>query len=242
MPRKHVPDLDILESPLISAEPFGSLLGNMPPSALAEKIFNDPHSWQETEDDHQNEDIADMTDAITWLEMELRKYDITGDKKRLARTPFPRSAPDTGSSSSSSSNWSILECYGVRPETPRTRSPGKPPTPRTRNSLPPYTPLPSSEISFPSSSPSASSSPSSSPDAHTLASKFTDTLSHLTSESRLSIRKLPVLPDCPIRPRNLAISRSPPAGPRPRSLTGNNGTPFRRRQQSERSPRSSCII
>jgi len=44
MVRKYHPDLDLLDSPLISPTPLTSV-GGVPGSAIAEKIFNDPDSW-----------------------------------------------------------------------------------------------------------------------------------------------------------------------------------------------------
>ncbi|KAG6867999.1 hypothetical protein C0993_008555 [Termitomyces sp. T159_Od127] len=64
MSRKQVPDLDSLESPLISANPLGSILGVIPGSALAERIFNDPDSWLGPDDD--DGDLED-TDVVKWL-------------------------------------------------------------------------------------------------------------------------------------------------------------------------------
>ncbi|KAF5378097.1 hypothetical protein D9615_007636 [Tricholomella constricta] len=80
MLRKHVPDLDLLESPLISANPFGSILGVVPGSALAERIFNDPQSWG-TEDDDED-DPEDFKGAMAWLADEVGKYD--GDELGLS--------------------------------------------------------------------------------------------------------------------------------------------------------------
>ncbi|KAG6841658.1 hypothetical protein C0991_008643 [Blastosporella zonata] len=79
--RKHVPDLDSLESPLISANPFGSILGVVPGSALAERIFNDPESWHGADDD--DGDLKDV-EVMTWLADEVEKYDVNADELRLS--------------------------------------------------------------------------------------------------------------------------------------------------------------
>ncbi|KAH0580381.1 hypothetical protein J132_00125 [Termitomyces sp. J132] len=68
MSRKQVPDLDSLESPLISANPFGPILGVVPGTALAERIFNDPDSWQGADDD--DGDLKDA-EAMRWLADEV---------------------------------------------------------------------------------------------------------------------------------------------------------------------------
>ncbi|KAG5641456.1 hypothetical protein DXG03_005145 [Asterophora parasitica] len=85
MLRKDVPDLDLPESPLISANPFGSTLGVVPGSALAERIFNDPRSWGGSDDDNDDELLASK-DAITWLADEMAKY--SGEE--LALSPVDR--------------------------------------------------------------------------------------------------------------------------------------------------------
>lgn len=69
--RKHYPDLDLLDSPLISANPFGTMLG-VPGSAIAEKIFNDPESWQDS--DKENLDRETTKDPMAWLAEELEKF------------------------------------------------------------------------------------------------------------------------------------------------------------------------
>ncbi|KAG6909406.1 hypothetical protein DXG01_000707 [Tephrocybe rancida] len=83
--RKHVPDLDSLESPLISANPFGSVLGVVPGSALAERIFNDPGSWQGADDDEG--DLEDG-EAMTWLAEEVERSQANGDE--LCLSPVDR--------------------------------------------------------------------------------------------------------------------------------------------------------
>ncbi|KAG6833298.1 hypothetical protein H0H87_008930 [Tephrocybe sp. NHM501043] len=82
--RKHVPDLDSLESPLISASPFGSILGVVPGSALAERIFNDPDSWQGTDDD----DDLKGTEAMSWLAEEVEQYQANDEE--LCLSPVDR--------------------------------------------------------------------------------------------------------------------------------------------------------
>ncbi|KAG6811580.1 hypothetical protein H0H92_006744 [Tricholoma furcatifolium] len=80
--RKHVPDLDSLESPLISANPFGSILGAVPGTALAEKIFNDPDSWQTADDD--DDDLHDTAEAIAWLAEEVDTCHVSTDGPSLS--------------------------------------------------------------------------------------------------------------------------------------------------------------
>ncbi|KAG6872220.1 hypothetical protein C0995_011936 [Termitomyces sp. Mi166 len=84
MLRKQVPDLDSLESPLISANPFGSILGVVPGSALAERIFNDPNSWHGADDD------GDLigAEAMKWLADEIDKCQASGEE--LVLSPVDR--------------------------------------------------------------------------------------------------------------------------------------------------------
>lgn len=64
------PDLDILDSPLMS--PFTTSLNGVPGSAIAENIFNDPDSWEEN-DDADVEADADM-EPLAWLVEEIEKF------------------------------------------------------------------------------------------------------------------------------------------------------------------------
>jgi hypothetical protein len=69
-------DLEVmLESPLASAAPF-SALGGFPGSAIAERIFNDPDSWEDTDGDDGDypEDVED--DTLAWLTEEIEKIRI----------------------------------------------------------------------------------------------------------------------------------------------------------------------
>ncbi|KAG6875216.1 hypothetical protein C0992_004725 [Termitomyces sp. T32_za158] len=84
MVRKQVPDLGSLESPLISANPFGSILGIVPDSALAERIFNDPDSWQGADDDDDDDDVFKDTDSVKWLADEVRIYQAIGEELKLS--------------------------------------------------------------------------------------------------------------------------------------------------------------
>ncbi|GLB42796.1 hypothetical protein LshimejAT787_1202450 [Lyophyllum shimeji] len=85
--RKHVPDLDVLDSPLMSANPFGSTVGVVPGSALAERIFNDPEAWHGPEDD-DDVDLSEAKDAMAWLAEEVEEYHANGD--HLALSPVDR--------------------------------------------------------------------------------------------------------------------------------------------------------
>ncbi|TFK25831.1 hypothetical protein FA15DRAFT_668000 [Coprinopsis marcescibilis] len=73
MYRANVPtELDVLDSPLLSPTPLGSaFLGNVPGSALAERIFNDPGSWETSE---EYDDSA--LDQMAWLVDEVEKYGL----------------------------------------------------------------------------------------------------------------------------------------------------------------------
>ena len=67
------PDLDVLDSPLVSPTPFTSL-GGIPGSAIAENIFNDPDSWEENDiDDDADLDVLALN-PFTWLVGEIEKF------------------------------------------------------------------------------------------------------------------------------------------------------------------------
>jgi hypothetical protein len=66
MKRSQFLDLDLLDSPLISANSVLRL--SSPPSSIAEKIFNDPDSWHNSTDSP----IGDR-EAMEWLADELKK-------------------------------------------------------------------------------------------------------------------------------------------------------------------------
>ncbi|KAF5319724.1 hypothetical protein D9619_008821 [Psilocybe cf. subviscida] len=68
--KHNYPDLDILDSPLLSPT-AGAPFSTMPPSALADRIFNDPESWGE--DDTSDNDFPQDVDDLTWLTEELEK-------------------------------------------------------------------------------------------------------------------------------------------------------------------------
>jgi len=68
MVRKYHPDLDLLDSPLISPTPLTSV-GGIPGSAIAEKIFNDPDSW-----DNPLAQDPDATDPrMSWFVEQVEK-------------------------------------------------------------------------------------------------------------------------------------------------------------------------
>ncbi|EAU83422.1 hypothetical protein CC1G_12489 [Coprinopsis cinerea okayama7 len=79
---KNVPaELDVLDSPLLSPTPIGSaLLGNVPGSALAERIFNDPTAWK-TDDIIQGGGIGGrgapgelILDPMSWFVDEVERF------------------------------------------------------------------------------------------------------------------------------------------------------------------------
>jgi hypothetical protein len=67
----NYPDLDVLDSPLMSPTPLTSV-GGIPGSAIAERIFNDPDSWEESDDTDVPEDLAH--DPLAWLVDEIEKF------------------------------------------------------------------------------------------------------------------------------------------------------------------------
>ncbi|KAH9475351.1 hypothetical protein JR316_0012462 [Psilocybe cubensis] len=71
--RFNYPDLDVLDSPVLSPSPFGSgSLSSIPGSAIAERIFNDPDSWEETDGDEG--DFPEDVDQLAWLAEEIEKF------------------------------------------------------------------------------------------------------------------------------------------------------------------------
>jgi hypothetical protein len=68
--KSNYPDLDILDSPLLSPT-AGAPFSTIPPSALADRIFNDPESWGD--DDTSDNDFPQDVDDLTWLTEELEK-------------------------------------------------------------------------------------------------------------------------------------------------------------------------
>ena len=93
------PDLDVPDSPLISSTPSTSFLSEVPGSAIAENIFNDPDSWEENND---------AEDPLAWLVEEIEKFKVNSaelygafdpavhDKKNPGLTP-PASGVQLGS-------------------------------------------------------------------------------------------------------------------------------------------------
>ncbi|KIM44354.1 hypothetical protein M413DRAFT_379607 [Hebeloma cylindrosporum] len=67
----NYPDLDVPDSPLMSPTPLTS---GIPGSALAERIFNDPDSWEDNQidDDDFPEDVS-----IDWLAEEFERFKRT---------------------------------------------------------------------------------------------------------------------------------------------------------------------
>ncbi|KAJ2924026.1 hypothetical protein H1R20_g13070, partial [Candolleomyces eurysporus] len=91
MQRGNFPDLDLPDSPLLSATiPAG--LGPVPGSALAERIFNDPDAW-ETED--FDEDM--LSDPMAWFTEELERFRL--NSAASSDTAFSSGTDDEGASS-----------------------------------------------------------------------------------------------------------------------------------------------
>ncbi|RXW20496.1 hypothetical protein EST38_g5369 [Candolleomyces aberdarensis] len=91
MQRGNFPDLDLPDSPLLSATiPAG--LGPVPGSALAERIFNDPDAW-ETED--FGEDM--LSDPMAWFTEELERFRL--NSAASSDTAFSSGTDDEGASS-----------------------------------------------------------------------------------------------------------------------------------------------
>lgn len=94
----NYPDLDILDSPLMS--PFTSSLNEIPGSAIAENIFNDPHSWEENDDADADADADEDMEPLAWLVEEIEKFKANsadlygafdlavGDKRNPGLTPL----------------------------------------------------------------------------------------------------------------------------------------------------------
>ena len=70
--RSVIPDIDVFGSPFLSPARSGPL-SDVPGSAIAERIFNDPDSWDDTSGDEGDypEDIEN--DTIAWLTEEIEK-------------------------------------------------------------------------------------------------------------------------------------------------------------------------
>ncbi|KAF9530100.1 hypothetical protein CPB83DRAFT_200424 [Crepidotus variabilis] len=121
--RLNIPaELDVLDSPLSAVPgPFSSL-GGIPGSALAERIFNDPDSWEDTDGDEGDypEDVED--DTLVWLSEEIEKirlqsagtgaFQLPSDKRESKDSSLFR-APTKGEGNM---DWrGIAQRGGVRP-------------------------------------------------------------------------------------------------------------------------------
>lgn len=84
----NYPDLDVLDSPLMSPNPLSAILGNVPGSAIAERIFNDPDSWEDTDADDSDFPVdVDGQDQLAWLTEEIEKFKAGMDSARLEDSP-----------------------------------------------------------------------------------------------------------------------------------------------------------
>ncbi|KJA24700.1 hypothetical protein HYPSUDRAFT_38403 [Hypholoma sublateritium FD-334 SS-4] len=73
----NYPDLDVLESPLMSSAPLTAVFSNIPGSAIAERIFNDPESWGDDDDD--DGDFPEDEQLTFWAEeLEIAREKSTG--------------------------------------------------------------------------------------------------------------------------------------------------------------------
>ncbi|KAK2465028.1 hypothetical protein APHAL10511_003104 [Amanita phalloides] len=80
MARNHHLDLDNLESPLVSPSPLTSV-GGIPGSAIAEKIFNDPDSWDNPLGEFGPSDLE-----MQWLAGEvekLKRLSLSSDEREV---------------------------------------------------------------------------------------------------------------------------------------------------------------
>ncbi|PFH49154.1 hypothetical protein AMATHDRAFT_5126 [Amanita thiersii Skay4041] len=80
MLRTNLPELDLLDSPLVSPTPLTSV-GGVPGSAIAEKIFNDPDSWDKLLD----QDLEGCSsETMAWFAEEVEKFrelSMTSDER-----------------------------------------------------------------------------------------------------------------------------------------------------------------
>lgn len=93
--RFNYPDLDVLDSPLISPNPLGlaSAFGSsIPGSAIAERIFNDPESWEENDGDE--DDLPVDVDQLAWLTEEIEKFKAGVDPVKLPFDGVPHTPTD----------------------------------------------------------------------------------------------------------------------------------------------------
>ena len=88
----NYPDLDVLDSPLMSPTPLTS---GIPGSALAEKIFNDPDSWEDNEVEEDDFPVDVNLDRLSWLlaeEVEKFKRTSAISEKAVSLVNTPTSA------------------------------------------------------------------------------------------------------------------------------------------------------
>ena len=88
----NYPDLDVLDSPLMSPTPLTS---GIPGSALAERIFNDPDSWEDNQVDEGDFPVDANLDRLSWLlaeEVEKFKRTSAISEKAVSLINTPTSA------------------------------------------------------------------------------------------------------------------------------------------------------
>jgi len=88
----NYPDLDVLDSPLLSPTPLTS---GIPGSALAEKIFNDPDSWEDSQEEEGDFPMDVNLDRLSWLlaeEVEKFKRTSVISEKAVSLINTPTSA------------------------------------------------------------------------------------------------------------------------------------------------------
>ncbi|KAF9565441.1 hypothetical protein CPC08DRAFT_704696 [Agrocybe pediades] len=84
----NYPDLDVLDSPLLSPNPLSAVLGNVPGSAIAERIFNDPDSWEDNDAEDSDFPVdIDGQDPLAWLTEEIEKFKAGLDSARFDDSP-----------------------------------------------------------------------------------------------------------------------------------------------------------
>ena len=92
MPGKiNFPDLDVLDSPLLSAAPMTAMFSNIPGSAIAEKIFNDPESWGDDDEDEGDFPADVDAEQVAWLTEELERMRGRGVENSLIFYDQPHS-------------------------------------------------------------------------------------------------------------------------------------------------------
>ena len=88
----NYPDLDVLDSPLMSPTPLAS---GIPGSALAERIFNDPDSWEDNQVEEDDFPVDANLDRLSWLlaeEVEKFKRTSAISEKAVSLINTPTSA------------------------------------------------------------------------------------------------------------------------------------------------------